>query len=186
MGVSLRAVKAADQAVLRQWAKAVSDGMSRTRPLAEAADRHDPATGLYWYVIAADDRDVGTVWIELPPPGSEGVLGIFLGDAADRGHGVGAAAVKSPWPSSVARIRSCPWRFASAARTSVPSPAIEGSVSWSPAMAPRRCRLVRSCRTTAWCFPRMTRAAAMRVGQSGWKRSGPRLRRGSHAEPRRA
>jgi GNAT superfamily N-acetyltransferase len=94
MGVSLRAVQAADQAVLRQWAKAVSDGMSRTQPLAEAADRHDPAAGLYWYVIAADDRDVGTVWIELPPPGSEGVLGIFLGDAADRGHGVGAAAVE--------------------------------------------------------------------------------------------
>ena len=94
MGVSLRAVQAADQAVLRQWAKAVSDGMSRTHPLAEAADRHDPAAGLYWYVIAADDRDVGTVWIELPPPGSEGVLGIFLGDAADRGHGVGAAAVE--------------------------------------------------------------------------------------------
>jgi GNAT superfamily N-acetyltransferase len=94
MGVSLRAVEAADQAVLRQWAKAVSDGMSRTRPLAEAADRHDPANGLYWYVIEADDRDVGTVWIELPPPGSEGVLGIFLGDATDRGHGVGAVAVE--------------------------------------------------------------------------------------------
>jgi ribosomal protein S18 acetylase RimI-like enzyme len=87
-------VEAGDQAVLRQWATAVNDGMSRTRPLVETADRHDPAAGLYWYMIAADDRDVGTVWIELPPPGSEGVLGIFLGDAADRGHGIGAAAIK--------------------------------------------------------------------------------------------
>ena len=94
MGVSLRAVQAADQAVIRQWAKAVVDGMSRTRPLAEAADQHDPAAGLHWYVIAVDDRDVGTVWIDLPPPGSEGVLGIFLGDAADRGRGVGTAAVE--------------------------------------------------------------------------------------------
>ena len=94
MGVSLRAVQAADQAVIRQWAQAVADGMSRTQPLAAGADQHDPAAGLYWYVIAADDRDVGAVWIELPPPGSEGVLGIFLGDAADRGHGVGTAAVE--------------------------------------------------------------------------------------------
>jgi RimJ/RimL family protein N-acetyltransferase len=94
MGVSLRVAEAADQAVIGRWAEAVADGMSRTRPLAESANQHDPATGLYWYVIAVDDRDVGTVWIELPPPGSEGVLGIFLGDAADRGHGLGTAAVQ--------------------------------------------------------------------------------------------
>jgi GNAT superfamily N-acetyltransferase len=94
MGVSLRAVQAADQAVIRHWAKAVADGMSRTHPLAAGADQYDPAAGLYWDVIAEDDRDVGTVWIELPPPGSEGVLGIFLGDAADRGHGLGTAAVE--------------------------------------------------------------------------------------------
>ena len=94
MGVSLRAVQAADQPVIRHWAKAVIDGMSRTQPLAEAADQHDPAAGLYWYVIAVDDCDVGTVWIELPPPGSQGVLGIFLGDAADRGHGLGTGAVE--------------------------------------------------------------------------------------------
>jgi ribosomal protein S18 acetylase RimI-like enzyme len=94
MGVSLRAVQAADQAVIRQWAKAVVNGMSRTQPLVEAADQHDPAAGLFWYMIAVDERDVGTVWIELPPQGSEGVLGIFLGDATDRGHGVGTAAVE--------------------------------------------------------------------------------------------
>ena len=94
MGVSLRAVEAADQASIRQWAKAVADGMSRTHPVVEAADQHDPAAGLYWYVIATDDRDGGTVWIELPPAGSEGVLGIFLGDAADRGHGIGTGAVE--------------------------------------------------------------------------------------------
>ena len=93
MGVSLRAVESADQATIRQWARAVADGMSRTRPLAETADHHDPASGLYWYVIARDDRDVGTVWIEVPPSGSEGVLGIYLGDASDRGRGVGTIAI---------------------------------------------------------------------------------------------
>ncbi len=94
MGVSLRAAQAADQAVIRRWAEAVADGMSRTHPLAASANRHDPASGLFWYVIAVDDRDIGTVWVELPPPGSEGVLGIFLGDAADRGHGLGTGAVE--------------------------------------------------------------------------------------------
>jgi|SRR5450756_228931 len=93
MGVTLRAVESADQATIRQWASAVADGMSRTRPLAAGADRHDPASGLHWYVIAADDLEVGTVWIEVPPPGSEGVLGIYLGDESDRGRGVGTAAI---------------------------------------------------------------------------------------------
>jgi RimJ/RimL family protein N-acetyltransferase len=68
--------------------------MSRTRPLAAAADRHDPGAGLYWYVIAEDGRDVGTVWIELLPGASEAVLGVFLGDEADRGRGVGSTAVE--------------------------------------------------------------------------------------------
>ena len=94
MSVSLRAAEAGDQTVIRRWEGAVADGMSRTRPRAESANRHDPAAGLFWYVIAVDDRDVGTVWIELPPPGSEGVLGIFIGEAADRGHSVGTAAVE--------------------------------------------------------------------------------------------
>ena len=33
-------------------------------------------------------------WIEVPPPESEGVLGIYLGNASDRGHGIGTAAVE--------------------------------------------------------------------------------------------
>ena len=70
------------------------DHMSRTRPYAEAADRHDPDSGLYWYVIAEDDLDVGTVWIELLPAGSEAVLGVFLGDAAYFGLGIGTAAIE--------------------------------------------------------------------------------------------
>jgi ribosomal protein S18 acetylase RimI-like enzyme len=96
--VSLRALEAADQTVVPKWAAAVAGGMSRTRPLDAAADRHDPAAGLFWYVIVADGRDVGTVWIEVRPEASGGeaadaVLGILIGDPLDRGRGIGTAAV---------------------------------------------------------------------------------------------
>ncbi len=91
--VSIRPVQAVDQATIRRWARAVADTMSRTCPHAEAADRHDPDSGLYWYVIAEDERDVGTVWIELLPAGSEAVLGVYLGDPSDCGRGIGTAAI---------------------------------------------------------------------------------------------
>ena len=94
MSVSLRPVPALDLAAIDHWASGVTESMSRTRPLAEAANRYDPAAGLFWYVIAEDGRDVGTVWIELPAAASEAVLGILLGDEADRGRGVGSAAVE--------------------------------------------------------------------------------------------
>jgi ribosomal protein S18 acetylase RimI-like enzyme len=94
VNVSLRPVGASDQATIRRWASAVADDLSRTRPYAEAADRHDPGSGLYWYVIADDERDVGTVWIELLAADSEeAVLGVYVGDPSDRGRGIGTAAI---------------------------------------------------------------------------------------------
>jgi RimJ/RimL family protein N-acetyltransferase len=71
----------------------MADYISRTRPYSEGADRHDPGSGLHWYVIAEDDLDVGTVWIELLPTESEAVLGVFLGDASYLGRGIGTAAI---------------------------------------------------------------------------------------------
>jgi ribosomal protein S18 acetylase RimI-like enzyme len=72
----------------------VADGMSRTRPHAEAADQHDPDSGLFWYVIVEDERDVGTVWIELPAAHpEEAILGVYIGDPSDRCRGIGTAAV---------------------------------------------------------------------------------------------
>ena len=68
--------------------------MSRTRPCAAGADRHAPQAGLYWYVIVDDGRDLGTVWIDLPPAAAEAVLGVFLGGPAALGHGIGTAAVE--------------------------------------------------------------------------------------------
>jgi RimJ/RimL family protein N-acetyltransferase len=94
VGVSLRPVAASDQAIIERWADAMADHMSRTRPYAEAADRHDPDSGLFWYVITEDDVDVGTVWIELLSADSEAVLGVYLGDPSRFGHGIGTTAIE--------------------------------------------------------------------------------------------
>jgi ribosomal protein S18 acetylase RimI-like enzyme len=93
MNVSLRPVAAADQATIDRWAGDMAEHMSRTRPYAQAADRHDPDSGLYWYVITEDGLDVGTVWVELLPAGSEAGLGVFLGDPSSYGRGIGTAAI---------------------------------------------------------------------------------------------
>jgi RimJ/RimL family protein N-acetyltransferase len=94
MGVSLRPVSALDLPTIERWAGVAADHMSRTRPYAEAADRHDPDSGLYWYVITEGDIDVGTVWIELLTKRSEAVLGVFLGDPSKFGRGIGTAAIE--------------------------------------------------------------------------------------------
>jgi RimJ/RimL family protein N-acetyltransferase len=74
-------------------------------PLDAAADRHAPSAGLFWYVIVADGRDVGTVWLELPSGAAEAILGIFLFCAASVGRGIGTAAVEL----ALAEFRSaCP------------------------------------------------------------------------------
>ena len=93
MGISLRPVAASDQPSIDHWAGLAADQMSRTRPYAEAADHHDPDSGLFWYVISEDGLDIGTVWIELPPGSSEAVLGVFLGDSSHFGRGIGSAAI---------------------------------------------------------------------------------------------
>ena len=94
MVTSLRPVAEDDQANIERWAGFAAGHMSRTHPLDAAADHHAPAAGLFWYVITSDGRDVGTVWVELPPGASEAVLGVFLCDAAHLGRGIGTAAVE--------------------------------------------------------------------------------------------
>jgi RimJ/RimL family protein N-acetyltransferase len=93
VGTTLRPVAEGDQANLRRWADFAAGYMSRTHPLDIAADRHNPASGLFWYVVVADGCDIGTVWIELPRNADEGVLGVYLGDASRLGRGVGSTAV---------------------------------------------------------------------------------------------
>jgi hypothetical protein len=75
MDVSLRPVAAQDVPAIDRWAGGMADYLSRTRPYAAGADHHDPPSGLYWYVITEAGVDVGTVWIEVLPAGSEAVLG---------------------------------------------------------------------------------------------------------------
>jgi RimJ/RimL family protein N-acetyltransferase len=93
VGVSIRPAAASDQSTIDRWASLVADHMSRTGPYTEDADRHDPNSGLYWYMIAEGERDVGTVWVELPSGASEAVLGVFLGGPSHFGRGIGTAAV---------------------------------------------------------------------------------------------
>lgn len=84
-----------DLAAIDRWAANLGERVpSRTRPLAGGAGRHDPASGLFWYVIVADDREVGTVWIERLGGQSEGRLGVFLGEPSDFGCGFGQAALR--------------------------------------------------------------------------------------------
>ncbi len=94
MDVSLRPVAARDVPAIDRWAGGMADYLSRTRPYAAGADHHDPGSGLYWYVITEAGVDVGTVWIEVLPDGSEGVLGVFLGEASLFGRGIGTAAIE--------------------------------------------------------------------------------------------
>ena len=94
MVTSLRPVAKDDQGSIQRWAGFAARHMSRTRPLDAAADRHAPDLGLYWYVVVADGRDVGAVWIELSAGAGEAVLGVFLGDESHLGRGIGTAAVE--------------------------------------------------------------------------------------------
>jgi len=96
MTVSLRPVAPGDLATIDGWALAVgSDSyLSRTRPIAAGADRHDPSSGLFWYLVIEDGREVGTVWIERLPAEPEARLGVFLGNEKDFGRGLGRAALR--------------------------------------------------------------------------------------------
>ena len=93
LDISLRPVSASDLPALDGRAGAMTAYLSRARPYGEGADHHDPGSGLSWYVIVEAGLDVGTVWIELLPAGSEAVLGIYLGDPSWFGRGIGATAI---------------------------------------------------------------------------------------------
>jgi len=95
MNVELREFEEGDLALLATWAGRIGADayMSRHRPLDGALVRHSPANGVLWYVIRADGVDVGTVWLEREAPASAARLGVFLGDEALFGLGIGGRAV---------------------------------------------------------------------------------------------
>jgi ribosomal protein S18 acetylase RimI-like enzyme len=93
--ISLRPVSPGDLATIDRWAAALGDDApSRTRPLAAGADRHNPASGLFWNVVVADGREVGTVWIERLGGQSEARLGVFLGNPSHFGRGIGQTTLR--------------------------------------------------------------------------------------------
>jgi RimJ/RimL family protein N-acetyltransferase len=96
LSISLRPVSSEDLATIDRWASGVgsSEFMSRTRPIADHADHHDPGSGLFWYLVIQGSREVGTVWIERLSGEGKANLGVFLGSASDLGHGIGAAAIR--------------------------------------------------------------------------------------------
>jgi RimJ/RimL family protein N-acetyltransferase len=67
----------------------------------------------YWRMIVADERDVGTVWLERQAVGDVMAdLGIFLGDPGYRGRGVGREALRliqeeigAEWHLATIRLR---------------------------------------------------------------------------------
>jgi RimJ/RimL family protein N-acetyltransferase len=93
--VDLRPFEERDLPRLASWARHIDAGayMSRTRPLDDTLVSHDPATGVLWYVIRVDDRDVGAIWLEREAESSCSRLGILLGDEALFGRGIGTEAV---------------------------------------------------------------------------------------------
>jgi RimJ/RimL family protein N-acetyltransferase len=58
------------------------------------ATRHDPRNGLFWFVIVHLGADVGTVWLEPGEEPGESILGIYLGDPALYGRGIGSRAIR--------------------------------------------------------------------------------------------
>ncbi|HMK91726.1 MAG TPA: GNAT family N-acetyltransferase, partial [Thermoleophilia bacterium] len=50
--------------------------------------------GLLWYVVVAEGREVGTVWVERCAAQDDPRLGVFLGDPSDFGRGIGREALR--------------------------------------------------------------------------------------------
>jgi RimJ/RimL family protein N-acetyltransferase len=96
MRVELRPFEERDLRRLAAWTRRIDADayMSRSRPLNVALASHCPEAGLLWYVIRADGRDVGSVWLEREAGPFSARLGVLLGDEALFGRGIGTEAVR--------------------------------------------------------------------------------------------
>ena len=95
MKVSLREFNKNDIPALAAWRAGIrgEQYMSNYRP--KDADAHAPAQSVCWYVIQADGRDVGTVWLDWAGSPDSASLGIFLGEEALFGRGLGTGAISA-------------------------------------------------------------------------------------------
>ena len=105
--IDLRPFEERDLPRLASWARRIDADayMSRIRPLDDTVVSHDPATGVLWYVIRVDHRDVGAIWLEREAESSCARLGILLGDEALFGRGIGTEAVNMVIERARARDR---------------------------------------------------------------------------------
>lgn len=95
MNVTLREFVAADLPRLDAWIRLgeVTQHMSRWTPRSFSDGAWVRHLSLWW-VIVADQVDVGTIWIERTAPGdTTGELGILIADPQYRGHGIGGSAI---------------------------------------------------------------------------------------------
>ena len=94
--IALRPFLLEDLALIAEWASAfcLEDYVSRLRPRGARAVCHDPAKGLFWFIIVSSGADVGTVWLE-PGEGPEGsVLGVYLKHPSLFDRGIGSDAIR--------------------------------------------------------------------------------------------
>ncbi len=89
--VELRDLLDEDLVTLEGWAQHATFHSFMSRML-----RNRPANSmvLRWWIVIADDKDVGVVWLEETSDPGEANLGIMLGDSELLGKGIRTQAVK--------------------------------------------------------------------------------------------
>lgn len=95
MDISLRDIRESDLAMLEVWAHRIgSDNyMSHYLPKGISSQHIDSNNLFVWYVIVADGKDVGTIWLEMNSLPQNARLGIFLRDVEYFNKGIGEKAI---------------------------------------------------------------------------------------------
>lgn len=97
MKVFIRRITERDLDNLQAWSEAIGSQayMQKVSPQSfNGADLSGWGEDYIWFVITADGRDVGSVWVERRRRDSaEGVLGIIIGDPCLLGRGIGRRAI---------------------------------------------------------------------------------------------
>jgi len=94
--VSLRPFEEGDLLSLQMWAEEIEAQKYISRTLPQRSDQYfySKESLLAWYVIRADNQNVGTVWLEKTAIDDEiSVLGILIGKNDLLGQGIGEQAI---------------------------------------------------------------------------------------------
>jgi len=97
MDISLRSFTPNDIRSVKQWARDIEAGQYQSRIFPRAFNGKDLSGGAglcAWYIIIADGKDAGTVWLEKETSEDDAViLGIMLGRKEYFGKGIGRQAI---------------------------------------------------------------------------------------------